>query len=441
MSKNILMKKTFCDMAKHIAVFAAVLFALWLLLFLSALIPNGAIRDNMIESALTYERRPAFEFTDEGRFNAVADHYADTIWLNVAWNIGEGNPLVSSIQTNYYDGEELGVNAGFYYTVAEGDKPNRDYSRYWHGTAAFIRLLHLFCNVDGIKTIGFIAFLMLAGLSLFMLARKKHWDIAVILALSLIAVQIWNIRLSMEYQPSFILAFMLIPAYLALERKGDGRLTVLCVVSGTMTAFFDFLTTETVTVLLPLALVVAVRAKEKRLGTVKESLILLLKCGISWAGAYAGAFFVKWIIAGFVSGSGSFSSALGYAGMHMLGGDASAIDAQNRPEHFFSGLLANLTTLLGGAARIEAARVAIGLLICAFAVLLIWCIFCRKGENRGAATLLMMLGAVVFVRFIALNNHSYVHEFFVYRALVSPIFALLSAVWLNAGLPKKWRRR
>ena len=435
-----MIRKILCSAAKHTAVFAVVLFLLWLLLFLSALIPNDMIRDNMEKSALAYKERTAFEFTNGDKLNSVADHYADSIWLNVSWNMGKGNPLISSIRTNYYDGGELGENAGLYLSVTQGTEPNRDYTRYWHGTAMFIRLGHLFTDVEGVKLIGFISFLLLVGLSLFILAKNKHWDLAIMLALSLAAVQIWNIRLSMEYQPSFILAFMLIPLFLALERRGEKWLTVLSVISGTAVAFFDFLTTETVTILLPLALVIAVRTKENRLGSLKENLLLLLKCGICWVLSYGGAFIVKWLVASMVTGENAFALAFSSAEVHTLGGNMQTIDIENRPDNFISGLLANLTVLFGGTERVQPERVMLGLIICLLLIFSVWYML-RKKESSKGTTSLLILGGLVFVRFLVLNNHSYVHEFFVYRTLITPIFALLASVWLNIELPHKKGRR
>jgi len=435
-----LIRKILCSAAKHTAVFAVVLFLLWLLLFLSALIPNDMIRDNMEQSALSYKERTAFEFADGKKLNSVADHYADSIWLNVSWNMGEDSPLISSIRTNYYDGGELGVNAGLYLSVTQGTEPNKDYTRYWHGTVMFIRLGHLITDVEGVKLIGFIAFLLLVGLTIFILARKRHWDLAVILALSLAAVQIWNIRLSMEYQPAFILAFVLIPLFLALERRGDKWLTVLSVISGTAVAFFDFLTTETVTILLPLALVVAVRAKENRLSSLKENLLLLLKCGICWVLSYGGAFIVKWLVASMVTGENAFALAFSSAEVHTLGGNMQTIDIENRPDNFISGLLANLTVLFGGTERVQPERVMLGLIICLLLIFSVWYML-RKKESSKGTTSLLILGGLVFVRFLVLNNHSYVHEFFVYRTLITLIFALLASVWLNIELPHKKGRR
>ena len=435
-----MIRKIFCSAAKHTAVFAVVLFLLWLLLFLSALIPNDMIRDNMVRSANTYKEHSTYEFVNGNSFNSISDYYADALWLNIAWNIGEGNSLKSVIQTDYYDGEGLGENAGLYLTITENKAPNTDYTRYWHGTAMFIRLGHLITDVEGVKLIGFIAFLLLVGLSLFILARKKHWDLAAILALSLAAVQIWNIRLSMEYQPAFSLAFVFVPLFLILERRGDKWLTILSVVSGTAVAFFDFLTTETVTILLPLALVVAVRAKENRLGSLKENLLLLLKCGICWAASYGGAFVVKWLIASMVTGENAFSHALYSAEMHTLGATTVNFDPKGLPNTWIDGLMSCLSAMLGSEQRVDYTRIA-AVLFAGFLILFsVWYLLRRKKCNRVAVPL-MILGGLVLVRFVLLNNHSYMHCFFTYRALVTTVFALLSAVWLNIGLPQRKGRR
>lgn len=435
-----MIRKILRSVTKHTAIFAIVLFLLWLLLFLSALIPNDAIRDNMKQSANTYKAHSTYEFVNGNNFNSIADYYADALWLNIAWNIGEGNSLKSVIQTDYYDGEGLGENAGLYLTITENKAPNTDYTRYWHGTAMFIRLGHIFTDVEGIRLIGFISFLFLVGLTIFVLARKRHWDLAVMLALSIAAVQIWNIRLSMEYQPAFILAFALIPLFLVLEQRGDKWLTILSVISGTAVAFFDFLTTETVTILLPLALVVTVRAKENRLGSLKENLLLLLKCGICWAASYGGAFVVKWLIASMVTGENAFSLALNSAEMHALGATAVNFDPRGLPHSWIDGLLSSLSTMLGSEQRVDYTRIT-AMLFAGFLIMFsVWYLLRRKKYNSVVMPLII-LGGLVLARFILLNNHTYMHCFFTYRALATLVFALLSALWLNIELPQKKGRR
>ena len=233
---------------------------------------------------------------------------------------------------------------------------------------------------------------------------------------------------------------MLVPLFLILERRDDKWLTILSVVSGTAVAFFDFLTTETVTILLPLALVVAVRAKENRLGSLKENLLLLLKCGICWGFAYGGAFIVKWIAASMVTGKNAFSLALNSAGMHALGATTVNFDPKGLPNTWIDGLMSCLSAMLGSEQRVDYTRIASVLLAGFLIIFSVWYLLRRKKSNS-AALPLMILGGLVLVRFVLLNNHSYMHCFFTYRALVTTVFALLSAVWLNIELPQRKGRR
>ena len=154
---------------KYTAVFVVTLIILWLIQVLSALIPNEALFANYEKSVYYYSDKDAFEYTDGKRLNAVADNYADAIWLNVAWNMGRENPVEGSLNTQYHNGGEYGVNWGLYSAVIDGGQPNTDYTRYWHGTAIFIRILHLFTDVEGIKIIGFCFFIIL-----FVLSKKDN---------------------------------------------------------------------------------------------------------------------------------------------------------------------------------------------------------------------------------------------------------------------------
>ncbi len=436
------MRTKICTFFTHIGLFFGMILLLWGALILSALIPNDAIAEKFEQSALSYKVADAYQFPESGRLKAITDNYADSILLNVAWNMGNGSPTVASVDTDFYDGlyngQDLGENAGLYLTVTEGIEPNTDYTRYWHGCAIFVRVLHLFTDVRGIRIIGAAAALLLTALCTVMLIRKKHADLALLMLLSMAAVQAWNIVLSLEYQPAFILSLLLCALYLQAEHKGDGALTRLSVIGGVLIAFFDFLTTETMTILLPLILVVAVREKEGRLAPFKESLFTLFKCGGCWLCAYAGTFLTKWTAASLITGENAFVSALSSVG-ERIGGEIPG--GESAPNTIFSSIAANLTVLFGGRERVEAGRVVIGLILLLGLLGSVLYLFHAGKTRRDAAILLLLLGGVVLLRYLVLNNHSYLHEFFTYRALSSTIFALLSAVWLNIEFRRRKGRR
>lgn len=420
---------------KCIAVFAGGLALLWLCLVISACIPNHAIQKNMEESALSYMHKDAFSVTDGQKLCSASDNYADVILLGISWNMGTGNPVTSSINTQYYDGNTYGENYGLYATVKEGEIPNTDYTRYWHGMAIFVRLFHLFTDADGIKIIGFVAICGLLVLNLFLLFKRKHYGIAAAFLISFCLVQFWHLHLSLEYQPAFLLSLVLCPIFLQTERKGNGGLILLSVVSGTAIAFFDFLTTETVTVLLPLMLVISVRAKENRFGTLRENVPMLVKCGMGWFLSYSGTFLIKWSAASLIMDQNVFQSAV-FSAAERFGG---AVQAQmEQPTNIFSSVLANLAMPFGNATRTASASALVGTAVFCLLVFSVWYIF-RHGAaiRRDAVVCLFLLGAVVFVRFFVLYNHSFVHAFFTYRALVVPCFALLAAAALHMHFPLK----
>ena len=415
-------------------VFILTLSALWLLLAAAAAIPNDAIRANMEKSALHYAEREPFSFAREGRWNTVADNYADAILLGVAWNMG----IDGALNTRYNDGGELGENAGLFLAVTQGDPANTDYTRYWHGMCAPVRPLLLITDVAGIKLAGFLAILALAAVSIALLIQKKHIPLAVMLAAALAAVHIWNARLAMEYQPGFLVALTMLPFWLTLERRNNAWLMRLAVITGVCIAFFDFLTTETLSILLPLILIVYIREKEGRLGEARSALLQLIGCGGAWLAAYAGTFLAKWIAVSAATGENMFAPALSGAAERIGGAMQNGIES---PRTILSPITANFTQIFTAGDRVEYAKTLLALAGMALIFVSVWYLLRADTGHRNAALLILALGMLVPLRYIVMNNHSFLHSFFTYRALASTLLAAMAALWLSIRVGGKQPKR
>ena len=407
----------------HIAVFGITLLALWMFLICSALIPNESIKQNMEKSALSYGTVDAFNFENAEYLNAVSDNYADCILLSVSYYMGEGNALFATLDSSYYRGENdlIGVNQAFLKTVTEEVAPDTDYSRYWHGTAAFARVIHLFGDVRSVKAFGFAAFVLFALVTVIMLLKQKNFKSALALTAAILCIHPWNLSLSMEYQSPFIICFLLCPFYLYFERRNANVLTLISVIGGVATAFFDFLTCETVAILIPVLLVISVRIEENRFTDIKKEAKLAFYCiaafGISWAATFA----LKWGLASPITGENKFAIALSSAQIHTTGTQESARGL------IFLAPLANLTVLFCGSTRLDIPRVFVTLFIIALILISVLYLFGKKNLKRGQMLLPISLGCAVFLRYAILNYHSYMHEFFTYRALIAPIFAIFAS--------------
>lgn len=425
----------------YIGTFCISIIGLWLFLIGTAMISNSRIQENMIKSAYSYGQREAFAFCDGDKFNGIADNYADVIWLNVAWNMGKDVPVKASLDTKYFDGEDAGVNAGFYMAVTDDNvDANTDYTRYWHGTAGLIRLLHLFTDVEGIKLLGLaVSILLSAGIVIFLIKEKKL-SVAVIFLLSLCGVEIWKIGLSMEYQPTVILSLLMSIFFLITEKKGNHWMTGLSVIGGVLTAFFDFLTTETMVLLLPLVLVVIVRSMDGRLENRLQSLRWLISCATAWGMSYVGTFLVKWTLATVFTGKNQFLAAVTSV-EERVAGDVEVTLTGGKLGQSLYALLSNVSVLFGAKDRVDIKLTLLGMLVFIAVVLSVWFLFSKKQIDKNATLLLCILGSVVLLRYIALGNHSYLHCFFTYRGLSSTLLAILGILIINCQIPIRHKHR
>ncbi len=87
-----------------------------------------------------------------------------------------------------------------YMTILEETAPNVDYTRYWHGSGMFVRLFHLFTDINGMREISFYIIAALVLITLILLIIKKYYYMAAAIVISLILIQFNNISLSLEYQ-------------------------------------------------------------------------------------------------------------------------------------------------------------------------------------------------------------------------------------------------
>lgn len=424
---------------KHIVAFLVTLVALAGILVLSSLVPKESIRDNLIESMEHYRNKQPFQSDESGRLNKITDNYADVILLGVLWNVSSDEPFVSAIDTKYFDGntgsEDLGESWGLYTSLTNGEEPNTDYTRYWHGMMVILRPMLTFATVPQIKAILLALVLLLGGACCVILAVKKQYFAAGAFVLSACCVHIWNIRLSLEYIPAFLVAFAMCIPFILLEKKGDGYLTILSVISGVAINFFDFLTAETLSILLPLVLVFIMREQENRLGELKKNIILTIECGAAWGISYAMTFVSKWTLATVVTGENKFAAAFSSVGERTFGEMGQGVSYVNQ---LLFAPAANISTLFGGKERLDVSALVTGIIVTAILLGGVFIAFGKtSGIRRDFIKLMLVTAALPYVRFFVLSNHSYLHEFFTYRAQMVVALALFAIVWFNVEFVKK----
>lgn len=428
------------------------------LLFTTAYIPQSAIQKQMKESAEYYSEHLLFDRVTPFSFLSRQDNYADCILTNIIYHIDSENILTSILSASYYNPEGEEVNESFSYAVdhpadtSGNDKIvlNVDYSRYWHGSMVLLRPLFMFFNIRTIRMILGIFILLLTVWFVYLLIRKKYLFFAGCYIVGLLSVSAWMCAFCVEYTMPFLVMAVELPVLFLLMTKevndkkdGYQEKILWCVLaaSGIVTAFLDFLTTETLTFTVAYMLYLVVRSKRGQIEGLKKECGRMIKSGAVWGISYALMFFLKWIMACIFLGKDAFVEALRQATFRMNGdatlGNVTGAETVSDGERIFGALWRNFACLLPFRDSMKVQTTMIVLVVTAVVAFCIWYLFRTKKVND-VNRLFGMLAIIPVVRFLVLNNHSYIHFFFTYRALLVTVVVL---VYVLGGYMISWRKK
>ena len=393
----------------------------------AAQVPRSQIREHMEQSAELLCQREVFFRLSEAVKSSTIDRYADSILLSIAWHLDEEDGLKSVLRTAYSTNLDRNENENLLETLRRDLPANQQYIRYWHGSAAIVRVFHRFGNLRAMYRFHAVLLTVLLLCLLGILLRHRLFMEAAGLVLSLVMVGVWYVPLSLEYTWTFLL--MAVVSIVGVEltlREKDSRLGALFLVSGMLTSFLDFLTTETLTLLVPLLLVLRIQSGRQGKGVDRRR--ALTAC-ILWATGYVGMWLSKWLLASVVLGE----NVMPYVWEHIGERVGGALN-QSLPAMLAGAVTRNLGCLfplgygiIGGWA---AALLTLAALYVAY-------VYHRKPEQPQNLPVYLALGALPYLRYLVLRNHSWLHCFFTYRAQMATVLAVWFLLWETTWLSGK----
>ena len=283
--------------------------------------------------------------------------------------------------------------------------PNVDYFRYWHGGMVLLRPLFVFTGIRGARAVLGVLLLILTGLTVFLLWRQKAKGLAVCYVLGNLIVQAWMCAFCIEYITTFLLMNAVLIALLVCfpKRKDTESLYrhvygMLCA-AGVWTCFFDFLTTETLTVTMPILFLLVLRYQKGELDGLWQECRQAFMQAMESAGERIG---------GTV-----------YLGNTTADPEASGV------QRFFGAIFRNQGSLFPFRDSMGTGAAALsfmGMLFLCFAIVYL---FRSKNFDGRTVVLCLLVGTVPYLRYAVLENHAYLHYFFTYRAQLVTVTMLL----------------
>ncbi len=459
------------------------------LLVLVALIPKESIRDKTLESAEYLAEGELFGTVSEGVDASKIDRYADAILLNIAYHYDSKAPLRSVLLSAYYFSIFQEENENFLQSVDEDLPANQQYLRYWHGSIALVRPLLTVFNVKQIYVLNAVILLLLLALFIVVSLSRGLGVPAFAMVSGLVAAGCWFVPLSLEYTWTFMimLAGSVVSVLLAVEKK-SGKYATFFMLIGMVTSYMDFLTTETVTLLVPLLIIIWIESSDQGVdhrymdkvspdgdrknysvkGNVAETgtggndkkteeeakgsflrairrsvgsqgrfklpylYEMSLRSAVSWAIGYVGMWALKWILTALVFKESTVPFVSEHIG-ERLSGDIVGLNVFS----YLAGAVAkNIGCLFPlGFGSIGAVA---GIFLLVFAA---YIGFVYRGKDYDGKCILLfaITGLVPYVRYLVLHNHSFIHYFFTYRAQAATVMAAVFIIAELTGQRKQSR--
>lgn len=401
---------------KYVLVFVVSVVVLFLVMVGSEFISQDAMREQ-VKSSIDFlcEKDCVYSYW-RGMPAGNMDGYADSVSLGIAWQSDSEHPFESAMWCSYYVDR-------FYFTryhhanydlrraFVQQKEGNNEYLRYWHGNVPVIRLFHLFTDIRGMYIILGIIMTGLFLTLLILLWKAGLRGVAIGFIISGFMVSIWFVPFILEYVWTFLVALTACIIALIWGKNGRwDRTGTLFLVTGIVTNYLDFLTTETITFLLPLLILIALKSKSGE----KAPVVPVIRDCVLWGIGYLGMWIMKWAIASIILGEDVMpyvvkNIELRLGTSHLVGGNIFSTLGRN--------LLGLIPTTFGR----------IGIVVTIFLFLAWLCVlfvYKRNDVRKDYVIVYVVLGLVPFIRYIVMTEHSYVHFTFTYRALMATILAM-----------------
>lgn len=370
------------------------------------LIPNSWVRNNVQKSReiINVESKYHEAYYVPGiNWLAASDGYSDDIYLKEQIIDRSHNILYSAMIPNY--------------------------DRYWHGYSLFLRPLLIAFDLAKIRQILVISFMMLFAILIYLVIKHINMAVGLLLACAISLVNPPVIMISLQYSNMFLLTLSVAIALMVMlaKKRPNNEILLFFMVVGSLTSFFDLLTTPTITLGIPLLLWVAYRIQHQKTERLLKDVLL---AGCIWFGGYIVAWAAKWLIGSLLLHKNIFLEASTKA--TYWSSDHSTIESRN---------VNALYVLHQWIKRLVLARPLVFVGVIGFTVGLVNLLRNRKKIHipywlNMLAIIIPTLIPIAWVTVV--RQHSLEHQWFSYRHLVVAIFGCFLLLWyINRG----WRSR
>ncbi len=393
-----------CAKRWFILLFFATVIALGLKVIAYAL-PNDLVRENVKQSAMLMARDGYFRQSIPGTTGADIDNFSLSFWLSESVFEGKYSFVEKVMLSPSY---LYGVPKYYEVLNATNKVPSDDiniYGRYWQGAVFFLKVLHIWFNLDEIRMINLALQTLLLVSVLLCIYKKLNVFYALAYLVAVIFCQPLTLAYSIPYSPLYYLVLLYSLLVLNLDKRyvNDN----LFFMFGCGVCFVDFLTYPLVGLCFPLFLAINLYGEN-----FKKDVLKIIKYSVAWSVGYLGFWFNKFLLATIFTDENILKDGMSsmwhrLTGYQTLGGDFSFLFALER----------------NWGEYIREVNVYI---VLAYVVVFLLCFLGMKRKFKLSYMMMinLIIGLYPFVWCLLARNHSVEHPGSVYRIFTISIIAI-----------------
>ena len=395
-----------------------IFFLIVLMVLVLKLIPRDLIISNLRESGSILQSDTESKLLIDNVKNSELHVYADEILLNMIYCMDDSKPLESILLSKYYseDGYPSLEKA-----IENNSYGNEQYLRYWHGSTIIRPLLLLF-NIKQIYCFFAIIFALLILTLVYKLVKKKMYIEVLALIIALILTSSEFVPFCLEYVWTYLI--MLIVSILGISFASKEncmkKINMLMFITGILTCYFDFLSTETLTFSVPILFIFLLRNKENKIESIRKEIKQIINWIILWFIGYATMWGAKWIISSLIL----HINALDYVKDNLM----LRIKDKRFPlkYRYLVKLALKINIEPVFPLKLLENNITKAIII---SIILFTVVFMKKDKKEWIKSLTVIgIGLIPYIRYIALAQHSYRHYFFTFRAQLVTIIAIITGI-------------
>lgn len=389
------------NITKFSIVFITLVAAYFVFGVLSSWLPDRAIKRHIADSAPLIAAEGLYPRLLNNMEQYRLDNFTDALMMNQIYNIDRKHPVKAAMKM--IRSSELGRDwdqPGLLMRRVNGETlEEQHYSRYWHGGSFFYRVLFLLMDYAALRFVLLLASSVLLLLLACVYYQKAGWLKTLALSMGFLMTYGFITQFSMQFFP--MLALTVIGSLLVIKQDTAKGFGLLFFIIGSLTSYFDLLTTPLLTLGIPLAVMLSLKPNEGFL--LKKGFVECIQLFLLWGLGFALTFVTKWALASLILGQNIFADAYEVSLYRMEADEFTRWDAVMR----------NLSMLNWW-------------IVCIVAiVLLIISLIKYRSFNFKKAILFLIIALMPYVWYFILSNHSYLHWWFTFRLQAVTIACLM----------------